>query len=44
MRRLGLDMGTDSIGWCLIDFDAARPDGVRVTDIGVRIFGDGRDP
>ncbi len=38
MRRLGLDIGTNSIGWCLIEDDA------RIVDIGVRIFADGRDP
>jgi len=38
MRRLGLDIGTNSIGWCLIEDDA------RVIDIGARIFSDGRDP
>lgn len=38
MRRLGLDIGTNSIGWCLIEDDA------RIIDIGVRIFSDGRDP
>ncbi|WP_373486563.1 type II CRISPR RNA-guided endonuclease Cas9 [Blastomonas sp.] len=38
MRRLGLDMGTNSIGWCLIEDDT------RIVDIGVRIFSDGRDP
>ncbi|MEH3107466.1 MAG: type II CRISPR RNA-guided endonuclease Cas9 [Sphingomonas fennica] len=38
MRRLGLDIGTNSIGWCLIEDDA------RIVDIGVRIFSDGRDP
>lgn len=38
MRRLGLDVGTNSIGWCLIEDDR------RVVDIGVRIFSDGRDP
>ena len=38
MRRLGLDMGTNSIGWCLIENNA------RIIDIGVRIFSDGRDP
>jgi len=37
-RRLGLDIGTNSIGWCLIEDDQ------RVLDIGVRIFSDGRDP
>ncbi len=34
--RLGLDMGTNSIGWCLYDGDTIR-------DMGVRIFSDGRD-
>jgi CRISPR-associated endonuclease Csn1 len=38
MRRLGLDIGTNSIGWCLIEDDE------RIVDIGVRIFSDGRDP
>lgn len=37
MTRLGLDIGTNSIGWCLYDGDCIR-------DIGVRIFSDGRDP
>ncbi len=41
--RLGLDIGTNSIGWCLFSLDAqGKPDAVR--DIGVRIFSDGRDP
>lgn len=35
--RLGLDIGTNSIGWCLYDGDTIR-------DIGIRIFSDGRDP
>ncbi|MCB2051511.1 MAG: hypothetical protein KDE63_08790, partial [Novosphingobium sp.] len=34
--RLGLDIGTNSIGWCLYEGDTIR-------DIGVRIFSDGRD-
>lgn len=38
MRRLGLDIGTNSIGWCLIEDDTS------IVDIGVRIFSDGRDP
>lgn len=38
MRRLGLDIGTNSIGWCLIEDDR------RIVDTGVRIFSDGRDP
>jgi len=41
--RLGLDMGTNSIGWCLLDMDGdGRPTGIR--DLGVRVFPDGRDP
>jgi CRISPR-associated endonuclease Csn1 len=35
--RLGLDMGTNSIGWCLYEGDSIK-------DIGARIFSDGRDP
>jgi CRISPR-associated endonuclease Csn1 len=38
MRRLGLDVGTNSIGWCLIEDD------LRIIGIGTRIFADGRDP
>lgn len=38
MRRLGLDIGTNSIGWCLIEDDKS------IVDTGVRIFSDGRDP
>jgi CRISPR-associated endonuclease Csn1 len=41
--RLGLDIGTNSIGWCLFLLDEhGNPTGVR--DIGVRIFSDGREP
>lgn len=35
--RLGLDVGTNSIGWALITED-------RIIDLGVRIFSNGRDP
>jgi CRISPR-associated endonuclease Csn1 len=38
MRRLGLDVGTNSVGWCLIEDDK------RIIGIGTRIFADGRDP
>ena len=41
--RLGLDIGTNSIGWCLFDLDERR-DPIGIRDIGVRIFSDGRDP
>lgn len=39
---LGLDMGTNSLGWCLYEMDGDVPK--RIIDIGVRIFPDGRDP
>lgn len=32
---LGLDIGTNSIGWCLME------DGKEIADIGVRIFPEG---
>lgn len=38
MRRLGLDIGANSIGWCLIEDDS------RIIALGSRIFSDGRDP
>ena len=38
MRRLGLDIGSNSIGWCLIEDDR------RIVALGSRIFSDGRDP
>ena len=40
--RLGLDMGTNSIGWCAVELLAGRPD--KLIDLGVRIFSDGREP
>jgi CRISPR-associated endonuclease Csn1 len=41
--RLGIDVGTNSLGWCVFDLDkAGRPRGIR--RMGVRIFSDGRDP
>lgn len=39
--RLGLDIGSSSIGWWLYELAEGRP--VRVVDGGVRIFSDGRD-
>lgn len=40
---LGLDIGTNSIGWCIIGYS---DDGIadHIEAIGVRIFSDGRDP
>lgn len=41
--RLGLDIGTNSIGWWLVSLDRdGRPDGSLAG--GVRIFSDGRNP
>ena len=41
--RLGLDMGTNSIGWAVIELDADdKPCGI--VNMGVRIFPDGRVP
>lgn len=44
--RLGLDIGTSSIGWWLYETDGAGSDAriTGVVDGGVRIFSDGRDP
>ena len=44
--RLGLDIGTNSIGWWLYETDGFGPDVTisGVIDGGVRIFSDGRDP
>ncbi len=42
MQRLGLDIGTNSIGWCLTEGPGDAAD--QIVDIGVRIFSDGRDP
>ena len=41
--RLGLDLGTNSIGWAAVSLDdQGQPCGV--LDMGVRIFPDGRNP
>ncbi len=39
--RLALDLGSTSLGWCLLDTEKGKPIGIR--DMGVRIFPDGRD-
>jgi len=41
MLRLGLDIGTNSIGWWLYEIAHGQP--VAVIDGGARIFSDGRD-
>lgn len=41
--RLGIDIGTNSIGWCVLDLDKKmRPCGLR--RMGVRIFKYARAP
>jgi CRISPR-associated endonuclease Csn1 len=41
--RLGIDLGTNSLGWCLVGLDEQdRP--YRFLRMGVRIFPDGRNP
>jgi len=41
--RLGIDLGTNSIGWAALSLGAnGKPDGL--LDMGVRIFSDARDP
>jgi CRISPR-associated endonuclease Csn1 len=40
--RLGLDLGTNSIGWAAIKLLDAKP--VELLDLGSRIFSDGRAP
>jgi len=41
--RLALDMGTNSIGWCLIRLDALE-NPIAIIKMGARIFSDGRNP
>lgn len=41
--RLGLDIGSTSIGWCMIRLNQAD-EPVAVIRMGVRIFSDGRNP
>lgn len=41
--RLGLDLGANSLGWCLLELnDDDRP--FRIVRLGSRIFSDGRNP
>ena len=40
--RLGLDLGTNSIGWCALQLDDDSPS--KIIDMGVRVFHDGREP
>ncbi|WP_461247486.1 type II CRISPR RNA-guided endonuclease Cas9, partial [Treponema sp. R6D11] len=42
MWRLALDMGTNSIGWTALDIE--NQENIKILDMGVRIFHDGREP
>ncbi len=39
--RIGLDVGTNSLGWCVLELDG-QGDPHRIENAGVRIFSDGR--
>ena len=41
--RLGLDLGTNSIGWAVLQL-GSEGDPEKILASGVRIFTDGRDP
>ncbi len=41
--RLGLDIGSNSIGWCCLSL-SANNEPIGIKDAGVRIFADGRNP
>lgn len=41
--RLGLDLGTNSLGWAVYSLDKDK-NPVELVDMGVRIFSDGRNP
>jgi len=41
--RLGLDLGTNSLGWCVVELDDENAP-TRFLRMGVRIFPDGRNP
>lgn len=45
--RLGLDIGTNSLGWAALELaegEDGRPMPIGLLDLGSRIFSDGRDP
>jgi len=50
LKTLGIDLGTNSLGWCLIETvgEPGQNDGGRIVDLGARIFSQsemaGRDP
>ncbi|PKN71111.1 MAG: type II CRISPR RNA-guided endonuclease Cas9 [Candidatus Cloacimonetes bacterium HGW-Cloacimonetes-3] len=40
--RLGIDLGSTSLGWCMLEIDEER-NPIGIINMGVRIFPDGRD-
>lgn len=43
--RLGLDLGANSLGWCLVELNEENPPKpIRLIRLGVRLFRDGREP
>lgn len=42
--RLGLDLGTNSLGWSVLGLDENGEINSELIDMGVRIFSDGREP
>ncbi len=42
-RHLSHDLGTNSIGWCVLEIGEDKK-AISILDIGVRIFPDGREP
>lgn len=40
--RLGIDLGSTSLGWCMVEIDDER-NPIGIINMGVRIFPDGRD-
>ncbi len=40
--RLGIDLGSTSLGWCVLELDADK-NPIGILDMGVRIFPDGRN-
>ena len=41
--KLGLDLGSTSLGWAVVELND-KDEPIRLVDMGVRIFPDGRDP
>ncbi|WP_373086796.1 type II CRISPR RNA-guided endonuclease Cas9 [Sneathiella sp.] len=42
--RLGIDLGTNSLGWAALEINGDYTSAIGIIDSGVRIFSDGRNP